>query len=392
MKSILLTLFFIFTIMLNGNSQTINKEEKMDLLAKNLINYSVSLKNREKILIVFDEGSEDLIKKLLKEVYKIGGIPFIKMETEEIKRSFLLGVTVPQIELMKKWDSMQMNEMDAYIRVTNTYNPCELSDVPEEKYGLYQKFYEEPVSDIRTSKKWCKIRYPNPCLAQLAGMSTEGFEDFYFKVSTLDYKKMGEAMDPLVKLMEKTDKVRIVGKGTDISFSIKGIPVVKCCGKRNIPDGEVYSAPIKDSVNGVITYNVPSVYMGTTFDNISLEFKNGKVINKTSNNTEKLKKILKTDEGSEYIGEFAIGLNPYIEKPMKVILFDEKISGSLHLTLGDAYARADNGNQSAIHWDLICIQTPEYGGGEIWFDGKLIRKDGRFVIPELEGLNPENLK
>jgi len=203
---------------------------------------------------------------------------------------------------------------------------------------------------------------------------------------------MDDAMTPLVTLMEKTDRVRIIGPGTDLTFSIKNIPAIKCSGLRNIPDGEVYTAPVKTSINGSLTYNTPAVYQGVTYENIHLEFSQGKIVKATANQTEKINKVLDTDEGARYIGEFAIGLNPHISIPMKDTLFDEKIKGSFHFTPGNAYDHAFNGNKSAIHWDLVCIQTPEYGGGEIWFDDVLIRKDGIFVIPELQGLNPENLR
>jgi aminopeptidase len=228
-------------------------------------------------------------------------------------------------------------------------------------------------------------------MAQLAAMSTEAFEDFYFRVCTLDYAKMAAAMDPLIALLERTDRVKITGPGTDLAFSIRGIPAVKCSGLRNIPDGEVYTAPVKDSVNGVISYNAPAVYQGFTYENIRLEFKDGRIIGATANECEKINKVFDTDAGARYIGEFALGVNPFIERPMKDTLFDEKISGSFHFTPGNAYEKAFNGNKSAIHWDLVCIQTPAYGGGEIFFDDILIRQDGRFVLEELQGLNPENL-
>lgn len=222
-------------------------------------------------------------------------------------------------------------------------------------------------------------------------MSTEAFEDYYFNVCNLDYSKMDKALDSLKALMERTDKVRIVGKGTDLEFSIKGIPAVKCAGEMNIPDGEIYTAPVNNSVNGVISYNTPSLRDGFTFENVVLKFKDGRIVEATSNDTERINKIFDIDEGARYVGEFAIGVNPYITVPMKDTLFDEKIAGSFHFTPGSCYDDADNGNQSALHWDLVCIQTPEYGGGEMYFDGVLIRKDGRFVLPELECLNPENL-
>jgi aminopeptidase len=199
-------------------------------------------------------------------------------------------------------------------------------------------------------------------------------------------------MDAIVSHLDRTDKVRIIGKGTDISFSKKGIGSVKCDGERNIPDGEIYTAPVRDSVNGVITYNTPAVYRGFVFNDIRFEFKDGKIINATANDTKRLNEALDTDEGARYIGEFAIGVNPYILDPMMDTLFDEKIMGSIHFTPGQCYDETDNGNKSAVHWDLVAIHTPEYGGGEIWFDDVLVRKDGRFVVEELLGLNPENLK
>lgn len=229
-------------------------------------------------------------------------------------------------------------------------------------------------------------------MAQAASMSISGFEDFYFDVCNLDYRHMSRAMDPLVELMNRTDKVRIVSPGTDLSFSIKDIPAVKCAGTLNIPDGEVFTAPIRDSVQGTISYNTPSVYSGSSFEHIKFHFEQGKIIEATSNNSKRLNEILDVDEGARYIGEFSIGFNPYIQYPMKDILFDEKIDGSLHFTPGQAYEDADNDNRSSVHWDLVLIQRPDFGGGEIYFDDILIRKDGRFVISELEMLNPENLK
>jgi aminopeptidase len=286
-----------------------------------------------------------------------------------------------------------MSKMDAYVGIRGGNNAYELSDVDGDRRKLYSSVYSNKVHlDLRVNKtKWVILRYPNPGMAQLAGMSTEKFEDFFFDVCTLDYSKMDKAMDSLGALIEKTDKVRLVAKNTDLTFSIKGLPGIKCSGKRNIPDGEIFTAPVKDSVNGVITFNAPSIKDGLKFENVCLTFKDGKIVNATANYTEKLNEILDIDEGARYIGEFAIGVNPMIHKAIGDILFDEKIAGSFHLTPGNAYDNTFNGNRSAVHWDLINIQTPEYGGGEMYFDDVLIRKDGKFVIPELECLNPENL-
>ncbi len=363
-------------------------------LAENLVNYSCELKKGEKVLIEASGVDHTLVTELIKQAYKKGAYPFYSLNDTRIQREMLLGTDKAHCDLMARYAKVRMDEMDAYIGIRGGHNTYELSDVPSEKTEAYSKYYSHPVHhDIRVAKtKWVILRYPNPSMAQLAGWSTNKFEDFYFDVCNLDYSKMDKAMTPLVNLMQRTDKVRLIAKGTDISFSIKGIPAIKCSGLRNIPDGEVYTAPVRTSVNGTIKYNAPSINSGIKHENVTLTFKDGKIINAEGNFTRKLNEVLDTDEGARYIGEFAIGLNPYINEPMGDILFDEKIAGSIHFTPGACYDEASNGNKSAVHWDLVLIQTPEFGGGEIWFDDKLIRKDGKFVIKELECLNPEKLK
>lgn len=368
-------------------------DERNKQLAKNLVNYSCKIKKGENVYISCNgTGPIPLVKQIIKEVYKAEATPFLEMKTSSMEREILLGATEEQMKLMAQWDCEKMKKMDAFIGVRGEDNLTELSDVPEEKIKMQSVLYTRPLNDIRVPHtKWVVLRYPTPSMAQSAGTSLESFEDFYYKVCNLDYKKMSDAMDSLVELMNKTDMVRITGKGTDITFSIKDIPAIKCAGESNIPDGEVYTAPVKTSVNGTITYNTPSEYNSFTFENVSLTFKDGKIIDCSANDTDRLNKVFDTDEGARYIGEFAIGVNPFITKPMNNILFDEKIMGSIHFTPGNCYDEAENGNKSAVHWDLVYIQTPEYGGGEIYFDDVLIRKDGRFVVEELFCLNPENL-
>jgi len=358
-----------------------------------LVHYSCNVQKGEKVLISFEgESTKPLAKQLIKEVYHCGGLPYIEIRDSSMTREILLNCSEDQIKFMNDYQLMQMKGMDAYIAIRASDNCSELSDVSAAKLNLYNKALR-PVLDYRVNHtKWVVLRYPNNAMAQLANTSVEAFEDFYFDVCTLDYKKMSDAMTPLVELMNRTDKVRITGKNTDLTFSIKGIGSVKCDGERNIPDGEVYTAPVRESMNGIISYNTPSEEQGFTYENIVFEIKDGKIIKATSNNNERINELLDTDENARYFGEFAIGVNPYILTPMKDTLFDEKIAGSIHLTPGAAYEDAFNGNKSAIHWDLVFIQRPEYGGGEIWFDDVLIRKDGLFVLPELLDLNPENLK
>ncbi len=369
-------------------------DSRIEKLAKNLVNYSCRVKKDENVMIeCFGSTPNPLIKELIKEIYSIGGVPFVSLKDYSILRELLKNCTIEQLKMMAKVDLLRMKGMDAYIGIRASDNVSELGDIDSEKMNVYMKYYSDIVNEERVNNtKWVVLRFPNYSMAQLANQSLEAFEDFYFDVCNLDYSKMSKAMDSLVELINKTDMVKIKGPGTDLTFSIKDIPAIKCAGEYNIPDGEVYTAPVKNSVNGKITFNCPAVYQGVTYENICFELKNGKIIKASSNDTGRLNKVLNTDKGARYIGEFALGVNPFILKPMKDGLFDEKIMGSFHFTPGRCYEETNNGNKSAIHWDLICIQTPEHGGGEIFFDNILVRKDGRFVLSKLDGLNPENLK
>ncbi|MBJ6363279.1 aminopeptidase [Paenibacillus sp. GCM10012307] len=369
------------------------RDPRLKKLAENLVGYSIDVQPGENVLINMIGSERELVKCLIEEVGKRGGHPFVETSDRSVLRSLLINGSKEQLELWAELDLNRMRAMDAYIGIRAGENVNELAGVPEDKMRLYQQIYVHRVHlEQRVKKtKWVVLRYPNSSMAQLANVSTEAFEDFYFNVCNLDYAKMEQAMVPLKELMERTDKVRIVSPGTDISFSIKNIGARLCSGHRNIPDGEVFSAPVRDSVEGTITYNTPSVYAGVTFENISFAFQKGQIVKAESNDTKRLNDILDTDEGARYIGEFSLGFNPHILHPMKDTLFDEKIAGSLHFTPGQAYEQTDNGNRSSVHWDLVLIQRPEYGGGEVYFDDVLIRKDGRFTIPELEPLNPENL-
>ena len=359
-------------------------DSRIKKLADLLVDYSCDVQKGEKVLISYEgECCKNLVRQLVKNVYAKGGMPYVEIRDSAINREIMMGCTEEQLEFMNDYQMAQMKGMQCYIAIRAGSNTSELSDVPSDKMNMYSKL-TRPVLDYRVNKtKWVVLRYPNNSMAQLANSSLEAFEDFYFAVCTLDYMKMDKAMDALVELMNKTDKVHIKGPGTDLKFSIKDIPACKCSGERNIPDGEVYTAPVRESMNGTISYNTPSEEQGFTYENIVFKVKNGKIVKAEANNTERINQLLDTDENARYFGEFAIGVNPYILHPMKDTLFDEKIAGSFHLTPGMCYEDAPNGNKSAIHWDLVMIQRPEYGGGEIWFDDVLVRKDGLFVVPEL---------
>lgn len=368
-------------------------DSRVKKLSRLLTGYSCGLQPGEKVLIEY-EGKETrtLVRQLIRDVYGLGAVPFVTERDASVLREVLMEASEEQLGLQYGLELQRMEQMDAFIGIRGGDNIAELSDVPPEKLQLYDRL-TLPVDQQRINgTKWVILRYPNPSMAQLAGKSLAGFEDFFFDVCTMDYGRMSQAMDELAALMNRTDRVRLAGPGTDLTFSIKGIPAVKCDGKANIPDGEVYTAPVRDSVNGVIRYNAASEMEGFVYENVRFEVENGKIIKAEANDTARINHLLDTDEGARYFGEFAIGVNPFVMHPMKDILFDEKICGSFHLTPGQAYGDADNGNRSAIHWDLVTVQREDYGGGEIWFDDVLIRKDGRFVIDGLQPLNPENLR
>jgi aminopeptidase len=364
------------------------KDKRNEILARQLIDYSLELQKGE-VLYLEIKGKEtlELGKQIIRIATEKGIVPFWYYNDESLIRQWVRSATDAQHKEQAALHLKLMERADAYIGLRGSDNPFDLADIPQKQIDMYNSLFYKPVHlEERVKRtKWVVLRYPNNAMAQLAQTSQESFEDFYFDVCCADYAKMSKAQDSLQALMKATDKVRLVSPGTDLSFSIKGIAPIKCDGHRNIPDGEVYTAPVRDSVNGTITFNTPSLYQGVVYNNISLTFEKGKIIKATcAGDNAKLNQILDVDEGARYVGEFAIGVNPFILHPMKDTLFDEKIAGSIHFTPGQCYDEAYNGNQSSIHWDQVLIQRKDYGGGELWFDGKLIRKDGIFTDAAME--------
>ena len=361
-------------------------------LAELLIDHSCELQAGEKIFIeAFDLPDPSIVCCLVEIARQRGGIPYVSWKNNLITRSLARTGDEATFALLGDVESHAMGHMDAYIGVRGTANTDEMADVPAAQMKLFQEHYWQQVHlGIRVPKtKWVVLRYPTPSMAQAAQRSTPDFEDFFFRVCTADYPQMARNQVPLKTRMENADRVRILSPDTDLSFNVTGIPVIPCAGDRNIPDGEIFTAPVRDSVNGVISYNTATRYQGIVFDRIRFEFRNGRIEQATCANgqDERLNAILDSDEGARYIGEWSLGLNNEIREPMLDTLFDEKIGGSMHLTPGNAYDTADNGNRSSVHWDIVLIQTPAYGGGEIWFDDELIRKDGQFLPEDLLPLN-----
>jgi len=365
-------------------------------LARILVHHSLRLQKGEVVYLHFSEVDPLFVEVLIDTILDAGGVPLLHPTLPRLSRKVILRLPEDGFRVWGECEKFLMEKVQAYIGIRGGNNAMEFSDIPSAQMNFYKEYVLEPVHHkIRVPKtKWVVLRWPTEGMAQQAMMSTASFTDFYFQVCTMDYGLMEKALLPLKERMERTDRVRIVGpNGTDLTFSIRGIPVIPCFGLRNIPDGECFTAPVRESVEGVIEFNAPTLYEGVPFEGVRLTFSKGKIVSAESRlNSHRLKEILDTDEGARYVGEFSIGINPFIEYPMRDILFDEKIWGSIHFTPGNAYEVADNGNRSKIHWDLVLIQRKEFGGGEIWFDEELIRKDGLFVPEDLQPLNPGHLR
>src|SRR6185312_2478194 len=346
-------------------------DPRITQLAEGLITFSTALKKGERVLIDAFDVPDAMTIALVRAARRRGAYPYVQIQHGRVTRELAVGAEEAQFAPHAQVELARMRKMDAYIALRGSNNIFETSDVPADKVRLVSRLMK-PVLDHRVGKtKWVVLRWPTGSMAQQAGMSSEAFEDFFFRVFTLDYSRMIPGMD--------------------LRFSIKGIGAKECGGQYNLPDGEVFSCPVRESVEGHVQFNAPTVYLGTSFDRVRLAFRQGRIVDASSNNDKRLNEILDSDAGARFIGEFAIGFNPHIREPMRDILFYEKIAGSFHFTPGQAYEECGNGNKSQVHWDLVCIQRPEYGGGEIWFDGKLIRKDGMFVPPALQKLNPSYL-
>lgn len=357
-------------------------------LAIQLLEHSVELQENEKILLqLIGHNGIGLIRALAETAREKNAHPFIQIEDPETNRILLEMGNDPFWEQQAEADQLPlMKNMDAFIGIRGAENIYENSRVSKEANRAYSQKFLNPVHFEQrvNNTKWTVLRYPSAAFAMNAKMPTERFRQFYYQACLFDYNRLKNAMLPLEDILRKTDMIQLKGEGTDITFSVKDQNWIPCYGTRNIPDGELFSSPILDSVNGSISY-APSAYQGKPFEFVKLEVKNGIVTDFDSSDNTALEEILDTDEGARRFGEFSFGLNPIIENPMYDILFDEKIYGSNHLTLGNDYEIAPNGNQSNIHWDLVCI------GADVYFDGELVRKGRVFVKEELKGLNPDRL-
>jgi len=357
-------------------------------LAEVLVTYSTRVRKGDVVLI--NASGTDCIP-LVKELYTLclaRGAKYVEysFQIPEIDRHFYNSATRSQLSFFPQHKLDFMKQVTVFISISGSPNSMVMAQANHKNMIAWSKV-TRPIVDWRVKNtRWVITRFPTHGAAQEAKMSLEEYEEYLFAACCIDWEAESHKQDKLKRLMDKADRVRIMASDTNLSFSIKGLNGIKCDGRFNIPDGEVFTAPVRDSVEGHITYNCPTIYQGKEFNNIRLEFTKGRVVKATAPSMdEELNRILDTDEGARYIGEFAIGVNPNIREPMRNILFDEKIFGSIHFTPGQCYDECDNGNRSAVHWDMVKLLK---GDGEIWFDDILIQKDGLFVHKDLVSLNP----
>jgi aminopeptidase len=357
-------------------------------LAKKILNFSCELQSDQNVMLqLVGLNGIGLLRALVEETRAMDAHPFVQIEDTEIQRML---VETGDSAFWKNQAEVEglplMEQMDAFVGIRASLNIYEQAEAGKEANKAYSDEFATPVHFKERVKntRWVVLRYPSEAFAMNAKMPTQKFREFYYNACLLDYRELAEAMKPLHKRLKETNTIQLKGEDTDIEFSVKDQNWIPCYGEKNIPDGELFSSPILDSVNGHITY-APSVYQGKPFEFVKLEVKDGVVVDFDSSNNEALQEILDTDEGARRFGEFSFGLNPVIKEPMYDILFDEKIYGSNHLTLGNDYEEAPNGNESSIHWDLVCI------GADVYLDGEKIREGRTFIVDDLKGLNPANL-
>ena len=367
-----------------------SKEEIVKNVANHLIEKSIKLQEGENLLIdIVNTDSMPLVYALIDKVREKKANVYTNIVDKKMFAKLIKNTNNNEIKTLADIDEFRMKKMDAYIGITSLSNKYDLKNIDLDILNMYsaEYTYKVHIKERVKNTKWCILNYPTELAAESSKMDDDEFFEFWGKANVMNYDELNEDILKLKKLIDNTDKVKIIGKDTDLTFSIKDIPSIPCLGEHNLPDGEIFTAPVRESVNGYIKYNTKTMYNGVEFKNIFFRFENGKIIEAYSEiNNEKLEEILNIDEGARYIGEFAIGLNKEIKQLVQNTLYDEKIAGSFHLTPGAAYSEADNGNESKIHWDIVYLEKDdEYS--KMYFDDILIREKGQFVIDELKSLN-----
>lgn len=352
-------------------------DQRDEKLANILVHYSIKAKKGDKVIIDFHEAGKTLALEVYKKLLDIGAFVYLEAKLDGFEHAYYKHASSEQINHVFDFEHEKPDEVDARVVIRSSFNSKEMSNIAPEKIAARRKTMQ-PFLNKYVEKRWILTYYPSHGMAQEADMSLEEYKEFYFKTCLLDWESVKESQEKLKNAIDDGKVMRVVGEKTDITLSMEGRDGIKCCGEHNMPDGEVFYAPVETQVNGHVYFDLPSIFSGKEVKGIYLEFENGKIIKATAEkNQELLHAILSTDEGSKYLGEVGIGTNFQITKPTKEILFDEKIGGSIHMAVGRAYKEGGGQNESAIHWDMIKDLRKK---GEIYIDGKLIQKNGKFLL------------
>jgi aminopeptidase len=364
-------------------------DPRVEKLAKLVVNYSIYCKKGDMVLIGAPPAAEPLALEMYREVLRAGGNPILNATFERANEIFYEEASAEQLGFSSPFRKFLNQNLDATIGISADGNTRATSNVDPKKMACASAAGMD-AKDIFSKRsaagelKWCGLVYPSNGLAQEASMSLSEYENFVYGACLVDrpdpiaeWKKVSVKQEKMVRYLDKVSKMEFYGEDTELTMSVKGRKWINSDGKHNMPSGEVFSAPVEDSVEGRIRFTYPGIYQGKEIEDISLFFKKGRVVKATAaKGGELLQALLTIDDGAKRLGEVAIGTNDGIKRFTKKILFDEKLGGTIHMALGSAYLECRAKNRSAIHWDLIKDMKK---GGEIYGDGKLIYKDGKFL-------------
>jgi aminopeptidase len=365
-------------------------DPRIEKLADLLVNYSVAVRPGDKVVITGGTIAEPLLKAIYTRVLLAGGYPTMMAGLPGLDEILFRNASDDQLQHVPGWQKDIISSYDVRISIGAEHNTKALTGVDPTKMVTYSQAHRElmEIALRRSAAKelrWTVALFPTDAYAQDAEMSLSEYEDFVYNACLPDaddpvayWQRFSGWQQKIVDWLKEKKTVRVTGPDTDLRLSIAGRTFENCDGRYNMPDGEVFTGPVEDSIDGKVRFSYPAIYEGHEVTGVRLRFEEGKVVDAAADkNEEFLLKIIDTDEGSRRVGEFAIGTNEGITRFTRQILFDEKINGSFHMALGIGYPETGSRNKSAIHWDLICDLRD---GGEIWVDDELIYRNGKFVI------------
>lgn len=361
---------------------------RLNKLAKLLVNYSTEVKPGDFVLVQCDDVATPWMVEVVKEAVKAGAHVEILIDSQEAKYIKLKHASNEQLLEENYIQKCAIEKADVWLTAWGSQNTKANSNIPSEKIkysskgaSSWRRIYSERCGD--GTLRWCGTQFPTHADAQEASMNIFEYEDFVYGAGLLDYddpvaewKKISKEQERWVKYLDTKKELHMISEGTDIKVNIENRKWINCDGKANFPDGEIFTSPVEDGINGVITFSFPGIYAGKEIEGIVLKVEQGKVVEATAKKGEELlKELINTDEGASFFGEVAIGTNYGIKKFTRNMLFDEKIGGTIHMALGDSMPEAGGKNRSTIHWDMLCDMR---NGGKIYADGELFYENGEF--------------